>query len=213
MGENGLKIIGLMANSEDKRIRNILNYSNKIGAEIDEIIPNDLGEIDWREKLYSSNWLVNHSSTILFGENAKLAWSNSMTFAELEGCKSVMIVEVPDNPDDLEGVWGALIEKIRQINILFLDPEVIDKISKLEGIPRDSLLNKIRMMSLIPIVCSYDTELRSAKVSHSGGNFEVSTNNKLQNYRWISAFLCGLSNSGNEDSGLVEAASGKFLRI
>ena len=213
MNDEGVKIVGLMVNSEDMRIKNILNYANKIGAEVEDIIPKNIGEIDWRTKLYSSNWLINHSSTILHDENAKTAWSNSMTFAELEGCKSVMIVEMPEKKDDLEIVWGAVIEKIRQINILFLSPEVISEISKLESIPRNSLLNKIRMMSLIPIVCSYDTELRKAIISHSGGNFEAFTNNKLLNYRWISAFLCGLSNSGNTDSELVDAASAKFLRI
>lgn len=213
MNDERIKIIGLMANSEDMKIKNILNYANKIGAEVEDIIPENLGEIDWRVKLYSSNWLINHSSTILHGENAKTAWSNSMTFAELEGCKSVMVVEMPEKRDALEIVWGAVIEKIRQINILFLAPEVIGEISKLERIPRNGLLNKIRMMSLIPIVCSYDTELRKAIISHSGGNFETSTNNKLLNYRWISAFLCGLSNSGNTNSELVDAASAKFLRI
>ncbi len=212
MNDQGVKIVGLMANSEDIRVRNILNYAKKIGAEVEDIIPTNLGEIDWREKMYSANWLVNHSSTILEGDNAKTAWSNSMTFAELEGCKSVMVVEIPEKVSELENIWGAVIEKIRQINILFLAPEVVVKISQLEGIPQDSLLNKIRMMSLIPIVCSDDTESRKATISHSGGNFETFTNNKLLNYRWISAFLCGLSDSSNADSVLIDAASAKFLR-
>ena len=81
-----------------------------------------------------------------------------MTFGELEGAKMVMIVDVPDNPDDISIIWGFVISRIRQIHVLFITSRALEAISNLEEIPISSVLETIRNRGLVPHVCSYSTE-------------------------------------------------------
>ena len=93
----------------------------RIGAEVDFIIESeeydefDQGLIDWRKILGNKHWLILSSDGPLFGDSMKSAWGSSLTFAELEGCKSAMIVGVPSEADRLEEAWGSVIDRIRQL--------------------------------------------------------------------------------------------------
>ena len=136
----------------------------------------------------------------------KWAWGSSLTFAELEGCKTAMVVDVPDESGRLEEAWGSVIERIRQIHLLFIGPRAMRAIAKLEGVEEDLLLGEIRSRGLVPIVCSFDPEKRVASVSHSLGQEIVEVERELSLEGWLAGFLCELPQSGSGTSGIVSAA-------
>ncbi|MBT4794299.1 MAG: hypothetical protein HON69_03950, partial [Euryarchaeota archaeon] len=113
------------------------------------------GVIDWRKMTNGIHWLVNSTETILSGISPKSALGAGMTFGELEGARMVMVVDVPDDPEDMVKVWGFVINRIRQIHVLFLTSEALFAISKLEGVEVADLLKEIRNRGLVPHVCSY----------------------------------------------------------
>ena len=87
----------------------VSSYSDSIGAQTRFITCNDNelfstfnhGKIDWRESTNGIHWLVNSAETILSGDSPKSAVGAGMTFGELEGAKMVMIVDVPEIPEDI----------------------------------------------------------------------------------------------------------------
>ena len=56
----------------------------------------------------------------------------SLAFSELEGSKTAMVVEVPSDSTRMNEAWGAVIERIRQIGVLYLTNEAMVAISKIE---------------------------------------------------------------------------------
>jgi hypothetical protein len=136
----------------------------------------------------------------------KWAWGSSLTFAELEGCKTAMVVDVPEESGRLEEAWGSVIERIRQIHLLFIGPKAMRGIAELEGIEEDLLLGEIRSRGLVPIVCSFDPESRVASVSHSLGHEIVEVDREVSLEGWLAGFLCELPQSGSGASGIASAA-------
>ena len=90
----------------------------------------DHGSIDWSAALEGSHWLVTSASTALEGESARYAWGAGMTFGEREGSRTVMVADLPEDLSRLAECWGAVIERIRQVHVLFIDPEALDLISR-----------------------------------------------------------------------------------
>ena len=129
-----------------------------------------------------------------------------MTFAELEGCKSVMVVDMPRESERLEEAWGSVIERIRQIHLLFIDPRAMKALAELEGIEEGKLLGEIRSRSLVPIVCSFDTEKGVASISHALGQEIVEVGKEVGFERWLAGFLGELPQSGSGASGIASAA-------
>jgi len=167
----------------------------------------DHGSIDWREVLDSANWLINSSNIVLDGESPRMAWAASMIFAELEGSKTVMVVSVPDDPGAIEQSWGAVISKIRQIQVLFIDSEAIAPISEIEGIEEADLLTQIRLKGMVPIVCTYDASSGVAMVEHSTGSVKLEVGGKPSSPEWLSRFLCKLPETGPGDDGIRKATA------
>ena len=129
-----------------------------------------------------------------------------MTFAELEGCKSVMVVDMPRDSGRLEEAWGSVIERIRQIHLLFIGPKSMKALAELEGIEEDMLLSEIRSRSLVPIVCSFDSENGVARISHALGQEIIEVGREVSFERWLAGFLCELPQSGSGASGIASAA-------
>ena len=129
-----------------------------------------------------------------------------MTFAELEGCKTVMIVDLPKESDRLEEAWGSVIERIRQIHLLFIEPKTMNALAELEGIEEGMLLEEIRVRSLVPIVCSFDPGKGVASISHALGQEIVEVGKEVDFERWLAGFLCELPQSGSGASGIASAA-------
>lgn len=182
----------------------VMHVSSSDGEEFHSM---DHGSIDWREVLDSANWLINSSNIVLDGESPRMAWAASMIFAELEGSKTVMVVSVPDDPGAIEQSWGAVISKIRQIQVLFIDSEAIAPISEIEGIEEADLLTQIRLKGMVPIVCTYDASSGVAMVEHSTGSVKLEVGGKPSSPEWLSRFLCKLPETGPGDDGIRRATA------
>jgi hypothetical protein len=128
-----------------------------------------------------------------------------MTFGELEGARMVMVVDVPDNSEDLGKAWGFVINRIRQIHVLFLTSDALFAISKLEGVGVEDLLKEIRNRGLVPHVCSYIADERRALVEHSLGSIDVVTDDTLEPLEWLARFICNLPLSESGNSGVKSA--------
>ena len=137
--------IRMVAFGDPKRNDNaftISSYSNSYGAQKrfshcgdeESFSKFDHGSIDWRGSTNGIHWLINSAETILSGDSPKSAVGAGMTFGELEGAKMVMIVEVPQNLEDMSKSWGSVISRLRQTHVLFITPRALDAIYKLEQI-------------------------------------------------------------------------------
>ena len=165
----------------------------------------DHGSIDWRGALDGAHWFVTSASTAIEGEAARFAWGAGMTFGELEGARTVMIADLPEDPSRLAECWGAVIERIRQIHILFIDPAALDSISQLEGVNQSDLLHEIRLRGLVSHVCTLDSQ-REALIEHALGSVRVPARASANPYRWLAAFICELPGSGLGQAGVERAA-------
>ena len=191
----------------------ISSYSDSMGAQTRFITCDDNetfsnfnhGNIDWRNLTNGIHWLINSAETILSGESPKSAVGAGMTFGELEGAKMVMIVDVPENLEDVSKSWGFVISRIRQIHVLFFTPRALDAISELEQIPVENLLKDIRNRGLVPHVCTYLSNERKAIVEHSIGSVSVITKNSLQPLEWLARYICNLPFSEIGDLGVKNA--------
>ena len=194
----------------------ISSYSDSMGAQTRFITCDDNetfsnfnhGNIDWRNLTNGIHWLINSAETILSGESPKSAVGAGMTFGELEGAKMVMIVDVPENLEDVSKSWGFVISRIRQIHVLFFTPRALDAISELEQIPVENLLKDIRNRGLVPHVCTYLSDERKAIVEHSMGSVSVITKNSLQPLEWLARYICNLPFSAIGDLGGKNACLG-----
>jgi len=163
----------------------------------------DHGSIDWGAALEGSHWLVTSTSTVLEGESARYAWGAGMTFGEREGSRTVMVADLPDDPSRLAECWGAVIERIRQVHVLFIDPEALGPISRLEGVGEAELLQQIRQRGLVPHVCTMGGS--KALVEHALGSVRASADPSLGPYGWLAAFICELPAAGPGSEGVDRA--------
>ena len=103
------------------------------------------GEIDWRGRLDGAHWLVLSTSSVLAGDSARSAQGAGMTFAEFEGPRTVMVTELTSDSSRLAAAWGFVIERIRQIHILFLTKPALSAIAQIEEMDESELLREIRL--------------------------------------------------------------------
>ncbi len=214
MGTCVVRIVGFGRPDRSDRASAVLSAAAEIGASAVHVSPEgsagfatmDQGTLDWRAALDSAHWLVNSSSTVLEGDAPRGALGASIAFAELEGSRSVMVVGMPESPELLAEAWGSVIERIRQIHLLFFESDALGAIAELEGIEPKSLLSSVRDRGLVPIVCSYEPGTRKACVEHALGSTEVRTSATMDSESWLAAFLCELPLSGPGKLGLEKAA-------
>ena len=212
MTQAPVRMVGLGRQDRSDIASAVVEASLEIGADAQFIIDRseirefDQGMIDWRGMLESNHWLVLSSSCPLYGDSMKCAWGSSLTFAELEGCKTAMVIDMPEDSRRLDEAWGSVVERIRQIHLLFIDPGAMKALSELEGTEEELLLKDIRRRSLVPIVCSFDPKEGVAHVSHSLGHEIVEVEERMGLERWLAGFLCGLPKSGPGAFGIASAA-------
>ena len=161
------------------------------------------GSIDWSAALEGSHWLVTSASTTLEGESARYAWGAGMTFGEREGSRTVMVADLPEDLSRLAECWGAVIERIRQVHVLFIDPEALDLISRLEGVGEAELLQQVRQRGLVPHVCTVGGS--EALVEHALGSVRAPADPSLGPYGWLAAFICELPAAGPGSEGVERA--------
>lgn len=165
------------------------------------------GAIDWKEKMAMAHWVVNSASMITAGPSPAGAWSASMTFAELEGCRNVMIVDMPSDPKLISMVWGKVIEKVRQIHVLFFTSDSLQAISELEGFEGPDFLSWVREKTMIPLVCGYSERESRAKVAHALDTIETQFSGESEGLRWLAGFLKALPLSGAGIDGIRAATT------
>ena len=174
----------------------VMEAAGRMGVETQFLVDHSLesgfdqGSIDWRGSLSSANWLLVSSSSVLEGDIMRGAWGASLTFSELEGSKVAMIVSVPDDPSKMGEAWGFVIERIRQISLLFLSHRALKAVAELEGTKQELLIGEIRKRGMVPIVCSFKSSDGIAIVSHSLGDEVVQVGEKMGFDRWLAGFLC-----------------------
>ena len=216
MSISEIKIVAFGNPNRQDNAFTVSSYSDSIGAQTRFITCNDNelfstfdhGKIDWRESTNGIHWLVNSAETILSGDSPKSAVGAGMTFGELEGAKMVMIVDVPEIPEDISKSWGFVISRIRQIHVLFFTPRALDAISKLEQIPVENLLKEIRNRGLVPHVCTYLNDEKKAMVEYSMGSACIITEHSFQPLEWLARYICNLPLSGTGSSGVKNACLG-----
>ena len=187
----------------------------KIGAQVDVITSNqdevfadfNYGIINWRAILQNKHWLLISSTTVLEGNSPSSAWGASMIFGELEGTKTIMIVDLPEDYDKIPEMWGRIINRIRQIHILFFTKEALDAISKLENTSNLLLLKKIKSKGLVPIVCTYDEDTSISNVIHPSGELALQLQSRFPFHLWLAHFINGLSLTNLNKSEIRYAAS------
>ena len=173
-------------------------------AEDEEFSSMDHGSIDWGRALDGAHWFVTSASTALEGETTRFAWGAGMTFGEREGARTVMIADLPENPSRLPECWGAVIERIRQVHVLFIDPAALGPISQLEGVDQSRLLNEIRLRGLVPHVCTLEGH-HEALVEHALGSVRAPAVSSSSPHGWLAAFICELPGSGPGQAGVERA--------
>ncbi len=180
-------------------------------ASVDFVVVADLsdfshGEIDWRGRLEHAHWLVLSASTVLAGDNARSAQGAGMTFAEFEGPRVVMIVDEPEDPTRLAEAWGFVIERIRQIHILFLSEDALPLIAALEEMDEDQLLREIRLRGMVPQVIACEPANNAVRIEHSLGAHAGSTAAD-STAGWLGRYLCELPRQGPGADGIAAAAN------
>ncbi len=216
MGGGQVRIVCLGLPDRSDLASRVAESSNLIGSEVEFAIEVgkgedvDQGSIDWRGSLSSANWLVVPSSCALGRKGVRGAWGASLAFSELEGSKTAMVVEVPSDSTRMNEAWGAVIERIRQIGVLYLTNEAMVAITKIEKAEGHELLHEIRKRGMVPLVCSFNPGDGVAEVSHSlgGGLFNVAGG--FGEERWLAGFLSRLSTTGHGPSGIESAARSEY---
>ena len=193
----------------------VTNSALEIGAQVDIITSNkdeifsdfNYGIINWRKILQNKHWLLISSTTVLEGNSPSSAWGASMIFGELEGTKTVMVVDLPEDYSKIPEMWGQIINRIRQIHILLFTNEALDSISKLENTTNPSLLEKIKSKGLVPIVCTYDENESLLNILHPSGKLSLQLQSKYPFHSWLAHFINGLSLTNLNNSEIRHAAS------
>ena len=211
MPASDVRIVAFGRPERDDPQSSVLTAATALGAstnlvtssEGEDFSSMDHGSIDWSAALEGSHWLVTSASTALEGESARYAWGAGMTFGEREGSRTVMVADLPEDLSRLAECWGAVIERIRQVHVLFIDPEALDLISRLEGVEEAELLQQVRQRGLVPHVCTVGGS--EALVEHALGSVRAPADPSLGPYGWLAAFICELPAAGPGSEGVERA--------
>ena len=209
------RVAGLSRPDRNCSVSKILDEASRMGVDARHIISEgfgglssiDPGLIDWKGLLPNSHWIVIPSITNEEGVAGLSAWSASMSFAELEGVRCALFVESSEDSSGMEKLWGSIVERIRQVHLLFMTPCALNSISNIEGISPELLLSEIRRNSLVPLVCSFDPGSGIAQVEHSFGATKTIIGEPTDCERWFASFIVGLAQSGSGKVGIDLAAS------
>jgi len=183
----------------EKSVSMVLDHASSIGADVNQysldLVNIDHGSIDWRGSLGGVHWLVLSSSNVINSQNTKSAHGAAMIFSELEGSRVVMIVDLPEDQNKLIEAWGFVIERIRQINILYITSNAISHIASIEEMSEVELLQEIRLRGMVPQVISIDTD-GEVRISHSLGDVNLPSDS-TNHFQWLGDYLCQLPNVSN----------------
>jgi 2-dehydro-3-deoxygluconokinase len=190
-------------------------------------------DLHWRELLTGARWLVLSGITPLLGEKPLAAWSQALTFAELDGTRVALDLNHRPALGSLQDLWAIISPRIRMFHVLVLSPDSLAGIAVLEGLPEpetyaDSIetLTELRRRWLIPHLCccfkrpegenenGVPLQRRWSIVSHAFGT--DSTEQEAIVHRlvealgggdaWLAGFLDGLMEHGHGPASALLAA-------
>ena len=165
------------------------------------------GEIDWRGRLEGAHWLVLSTSTVLAGDSARSAQGASMTFAEFEGPRTVMVTDIPSDPSRLAEAWGFVIERIRQIHMLFFTKNALSAIAKIEEMEESELLREIRLRGMTPQVIGFESSEKILSQLNILWGITIGTSKAEKASQWLGRYLCELPSQGPGAEGIKNAAN------
>ena len=205
--ETAVRCVGFGGGS----VSEVLAVATSVGASVDLVEVADLadfshGEIDWRGRLEHAHWLVLSASTVLAGDSARRAQGAGMTFAEFEGPRVVMVVDLPEDPSRLAEAWGFVIERIRQIHILFLSEDALAGIAEIEQMDAAQLLTEIRLRGMVPQVIASEPSESRVRITHSLGAHTGSSAAE-SSANWLGCYLSELPLQGPGADGIAAAAN------
>ena len=135
-----------------------------------------------------------------------------MTFAEFEGPRTVMVTDIPSDPSRLAEAWGFVIERIRQIHMLFFTKNALSAIAKIEEMEESELLREIRLRGMTPQVIGFESSENTVTIEHSLGNY-VGTSKAAKASQWLGRYLCELPSQGPGAEEFLKSAKGNGFDI
>ncbi|MED5231230.1 MAG: hypothetical protein VYB30_02520 [Candidatus Thermoplasmatota archaeon] len=203
--ETTVRIVGFGASPVSEVLDSAENASIDC-IEIPDLSDFSHGEIDWRGRLEGAHWLVLSTSTVLAGDSARCAQGASMTFAEFEGPRTVMVTDIPSDPSRLSEAWGFVIERIRQIHMLFFTKSALSAIAEIEEMEESELLHEIRLRGMTPQVIAFEPSENKVTIEHSLGNYAGTPKAEIAS-QWLGQYLCELPLQGPGAEGIKTAAN------
>ena len=164
----------------------------------------DHSKFDVRSSLSGAHWLLIEASSFGKSESAASATGAAMVFAELEGAKTVVIVDERENMDS-DRAWGSIVERIRQIGFISMTSEGRSWIARLEGVDEKSVGDLLRSRGLVSIVAILDVHNGGVEIHHSlGVETGVSDSRSMQSL--VSRMLLNLPSSSYSNEGIRRSA-------
>lgn len=190
-------------------------------------------DLNWRELLTGARWLVLSGITPMLGEKPLAAWSQALTFAELDGTRIALDLNHRPALGSLQDLWAIISPRIRMFHILVLSPDSLASIAELEGMAKpetyeDSIetLTELRRRWLIPHVCccfkrpegedenGVSLQRRWSIVSHAFGTDSTELDAIVHSLvealgggdAWLAGFLDGLMEHGHGPASALLAA-------
>ena len=137
-------------------------------------------------------------------ESAASATGAAMVFAELEGAKTVVIVDERENMD-FDRAWGSIVERIRQIGFISMTSEGRSWIARLEGVDEKRVGDLLRSRGLVSRVAILDVHNGGVEIHHSlGVETGVSDSRSIQSL--VSRMLLNLPSSSYSSEGIRRSA-------
>ena len=128
------------------------------------------------------------------------------TVTSFEGPRTVMVTDIPSDPSRLAEAWGFVIERIRQIHMLFFTKSALSAIAEIEEMDESELLHEIRLRGMTPQVIGFESPENTVTIEHSLGNY-VGTSKAAKASQWLGRYLCELPSQGPGAEGIKNAAN------
>ncbi|GIR80593.1 MAG: hypothetical protein VXX59_03125 [Candidatus Thermoplasmatota archaeon] len=164
----------------------------------------DHSKFDVRSSLSGAHWLLIEASSFGKSESAASATGAAMVFAELEGAKTVVIVDEGENMDS-DRAWGSIVERIRQIGFISMTSEGRSWIARLEGVDEKSVGDLLRSRGLVSIVAILDVHTGRIEIHHSLG-VETGVSDRKSMQSLVVRMLLHLPSSSYSNEGIRRSA-------
>ena len=132
----------------------------------------DAGEINWRQLLSSSRWLVISGITPMLSDGARANWAAAMTFAELDGTLIALDLNYRPALGTFQELWDHVEPRLRMVNLLVVSPQTLALVMGNDSL--DDLIEMRRRWNIPYLACTWKNakdngQSRWSAVAHSHG--------------------------------------------